>query len=132
MVSVRVVTIVSIIGRGPAPGTLPPAVRLLNVWAVPCPFQAKAAVVNPRFAGVTLGPVFSEAGPDIMAARARGPIIPLFGTGLPLHSPLWPGRPFLFFPPLGGHPFLLFPQLSIDQHQAKRPAPGGHYDLTLW
>ena len=84
MVSVRV-TIVSIIGRGQAPGTLPPAVRLLNVWAVPCPFQAKAAVVNPRFAGVTLGPVFSEAGPDIIAARARGPIIPLFGTGLPLH-----------------------------------------------
>ena len=121
MVSVRVVTIVSIIGRGPAPGTLPPAVRLLNVWAVPCPFEAKAAVVNTRFAGVTLGPVFSQAGPDIIAARARGPIIPLFGTGLPLHSPLWPGRPFLFFPPLGGLHIPLQKHEMQQAHLSLRP-----------
>ena len=51
MVSVRVVTIVSIMGRGPAPGTLPPAVRLLNVCTVPWPFQAKAAVGPSQISG---------------------------------------------------------------------------------
>ena len=99
--------LVSIIRRGRAPSTLPPAVMLLNIWAIPCPFKPVGAVVNPRFVGVTLDLVYGPAGPELIAARAGGPIIPLFGAGLPLHSPLWRGRRFLVFSPLGCH---LFPQ----------------------
>ena len=69
MVSVRVV---SKIRRVPVLSTLPSAIRLLNILAIPCPFQPKTAVVNPRLVGVTLGLVFGQADSDINAASACG------------------------------------------------------------
>ena len=43
-----------------------------------------------------------------------GPIIALFGPGLPLHFTQWPVRPFVLFLPLDCQPLLISPVVCCD------------------
>ena len=65
--------VISTVRGGPALCTLPPAIKLLNIWAIPCPFRPVVVVVDPCFARVALGSVFGRASPDIVAAMIGVP-----------------------------------------------------------
>ena len=113
--------VVSGIRGGPVACTLPAAIKLLNILAIVCPFEPAATIMNPDFVGIALGPVFGEAGPDIIAANVDGAIISLFRTGLLLQSSLWPSCSLFLLLPLGWHPLLLFSLLCCRPFRFSLP-----------